>query len=205
MFKCTVCKKLHSTRVDYCDCGNDEFEEVLETASVQNSQPKLSVTPEQILSGAIFTACLVLSGWVWFGINPQKTVVPASEPHQEIQKEVKNIPPIDAIWDNTVSSGAPESPVSAYKSELQRALYSNLEDSIAIEEGRCRIEFRINKHGKLTNRRLVKEKGGNLFNNTIIKMMKNTSEVEAPPNGYAGMKFTADVFTENGVIKIKLR
>ena len=63
----------------------------------------------------------------------------------------------------------------------------------------------LNKNGKLTNRRLIKEEGGTLFNNEVIRMMKNTAKVDIPPTGFAGVKFTADVFTENGVIKIKLR
>lgn len=207
MFRCTVCKKLHSRSVEYCDCGNDMFEEVSESETLSSLQPKLTVTPQQILSGAIFAACLAASGWIWFGLNPQKTITPSEKPKQEIQNEVKNIPQIDDIWNDALPDTVMEThnPVSVYKSELQKALYSNLENIDVIEEGRCRIEFRINKNGKLTNRRLIKETGGNLFNNTVIKMMRKTSKVDAPPNGYAGIQFTADVFTENGVIKIKLR
>ena len=28
MFKCSECKRLYKDRVDYCDCGNNVFEEV---------------------------------------------------------------------------------------------------------------------------------------------------------------------------------
>ena len=31
MFKCSECKRLYKERVDYCDCGNNEFEEVQDT------------------------------------------------------------------------------------------------------------------------------------------------------------------------------
>ena len=94
---------------------------------------------------------------------------------------------------------------SFYKLKLQNTLYGNIETRDVIDNGRCKIEFKVNKNGKLTNRRLIKEEGGTLFNNEVIRMMKNTAKVDIPPTGFAGVKFTADVFTENGVIKIKLR
>ncbi len=202
MFKCTVCQKLHKTKVDYCDCGNDEFVAV---GSVAGSG--LSVTPEQVLSWGIFAVCIALSGWIWCGVNPPQKNVQQKPLEPKATAVVSNIPSIDAIWDDSLPDSAVEvqSPLSAYKSKLENSLYSNLETPDVIDAGRCRIEFKVNKSGKLTNRRLIKEEGGNLFNNEVIRMMKNTARVDVPPNGYAGVKFTADVFTENGVIKVKLR
>lgn len=202
MFKCTVCQKLHKTKVDYCDCGNDEFVEVGSTAG-----GGISVTPKQLLSWGIFTGCIILSGWVLFGFNPQPKHVQPKPLEPRTTAVASKIPSIDTIWDDSLPDSVIEvqSPLSAYKSKLENFLYSNLETPDVIDAGRCKIEFKVNKNGRLTNRRLIKEEGGNLFNNEVIRMMKNTAKVDAPPSGFAGVKFTADVFTENGVIRIKLR
>lgn len=202
MFKCTVCQKLHNTRVEYCDCGNDMFEEVAAFSS--DTKPKMNINPKQMLSYGIFAACIGLSGWVIFGMDSPAQKTPTVPPQKESAIEIKHIPPIDKIWDDSTAYNT-NSSIDAYKSELQRALYSNLEETSSIEEGRCRIEFKISRNGKLTHRRLYKEKGGNLFNNLVIRMMKRTTNVKVPPDGYHGMKFTADVYTENGEIKVVLK
>ena len=202
MFKCTVCQKLHKEKTDYCDCGNDEFTEAPSMAGYG-----ASVTPKQLLSWGIFAICIALSGWIWFGFSPQQKSVQQPSPQPENVKTIRNIPSIDKIWDDTLpdTAGSKDNPLSVYKLKLQNTLYGNIETRDVIDNGRCKIEFKVNKNGKLTNRRLIKEEGGTLFNNEVIRMMKNTAKVDIPPTGFAGVKFTADVFTENGVIKIKLR
>ena len=203
MFKCTVCQKLYNSRTDYCDCGNDIFEEV----SAVESKPSPTVNLQQLVSGAIFASCLALSGWIWFGTSsPKPSLQPASQT-QEIKKEVKNIPTIDKIWDNTpaYSSVNTNNPIVIYKSELQKTLYANLEETEIIDEGKCEIEFKVNENGKLTNRRIYKEKGGSQFNNLVVKMMRRTSSAEIPPDGYENSKFKAKIYTENGQIKISVR
>lgn len=206
MFKCTICQKLHNTRVDYCDCGNDTFEEIPDIQ--ENHSWKISLTPKQIFSAIIFLFCLIFSFWVLFGLNFKPT---AKTPEQRVNKsshQVKNIPQIDQIWDDTPPGGVDVSSINSldlYKSKLQKVLYSNLEVNEFFEDGRCVIEFNINENGKLSNRRLYKEKGSVIFNNNIIRMMKRTSNVSIPPSGYENMKFTADVYTKNGLIRIDLR
>lgn len=206
MFKCTICQKLHNTRVDYCDCGNDSFEEI---PDVQENQAwKISLTPKQIFSGIIFLFCLIFSFWVLFGLNFKSAGTNPEHKPDKIVHQVKNIPQIDDIWDDTppggISVGNTNS-LDLYKSKLQKALYSNLEVNEVFEEGRCVIEFNVNDSGKLSNRRLYKEKGSVIFNNNVIRMMKRTSNVSTPPSGYENMKFTADVYTKNGLIRIDLR
>ena len=44
MFKCKECGTEYKEKPDYCDCGNDTFEEIVPTAA---SQPKPEVTPKQ--------------------------------------------------------------------------------------------------------------------------------------------------------------
>lgn len=206
MFKCTICQKLHNTRVEYCDCGNDSFEEI---PDVQENQAwKISLTPKQIFSGIIFLFCMIFSFWVLFGLNFKSTGTNSERKPDKIVHQVKNIPQIDDIWDDTPPGGISVGNISSldlYKSKLQKALYSNLEVNEVFEEGRCVIEFNVNDSGKLSNRRLYKEKGSVIFNNNVIRMMKRTSNVSTPPSGYENMKFTADVYTKNGLIRIDLR
>ncbi len=206
MFKCTICQKLHDTRVEYCDCGNDVFEEVPDISEKQSW--KLSFTPQQLLSCIIFLICIIFSCWVMFGINFKASKQPHKNLTKQSAKQINDIPQIDEIWDDTPPGGVligNSTSLDLYKSRLEKALYSNLEVNEIFEDGRCVIEFKINEKGKLTNRRLYKEKGSMIFNNNIIKMMKRTSNVINPPSGYENTKFTADVYTSNGVIKIDLR
>lgn len=205
MFKCTICQKIHNSKVEYCDCGNDVFEEIPDIQDGNNW--KLSLTPRQLLSGVIFLFCISFSLWFLFGVN-LSSAKKSPEPVKKTSTQVKNIPSIDEIWDDTPPGGVAVeggSTLDLYKSKLQETLYSNLETSEIFEDGHCVIEFKINAKGKLSNRRLYKEKGSVIFNNNIIRMMKRTSNVSIPPSGYENMKFTADVYTQNGVIKIDLR
>lgn len=205
MFKCSVCQKLYSTRIGYCDCGNDIFDEVTESSPIQNSQ--FNLNPKQVLSGAIFVSCIALSAFIWFGDTPQEKSVPSIAKKTETVNEVKNIPPIDKIWNNTPAKNVskPYGTFANYKSELQKVLYSNLEETEILDEGRCEIEFKVNKDGKLTNRRIIKEKGGSQFNNLVLKMIKKTNSTEIPPEGYEDTQFKAKVYTENGFINVTLR
>lgn len=204
MFKCSVCQKLYNSETDYCDCGNDIFDEVSESLTIQNSQFKLN--PKQVLSGAIFASCIVLSALVWFGDTPHESV-PSIAKKTETVNEVTNIPPIDKIWNNTPANNVskPYGNLANYKSELQKVLYSNLEETEILDEGRCEIEFKVNKDGKLTNRRIIKEKGGSQFNNLVLKMIKKTNSTQVPPEGYEDTQFKAKVYTENGLINVTLR
>jgi len=210
MFKCTVCQKLHNTRVEYCECGNDELIEVSQT--YEASEPaKSSVTPQQVISYAVFCACLAASGWVWFGTDTPKahvnSVVSKQEAPQTTPQTTADIPSIDKLWDSTpayteASSG---SKIASYKTELQNALYANLEEKEIFEDGRCEIEFKVGADGKLSNRKIYKQQGGSGFNNLVLKMLKQTSKVSAPPSGYANVSYKASVFTENGQVKVLLK
>lgn len=206
MFKCTVCQKLHNTRVEYCDCGNDDFIEVSQASSAGETV-KPPVTPQQVISYAIFCACLAASGWVWFGTDSPNRHVNSVVSKPEIPAVSQNIPSIDKLWDSTpaYTEVKSDSKIAAYKTELQNALYENLEEKEIVDDGRCEIEFKVNSDGGLTNRKIYKEQGGSHFNNLVLKMLKQTTKVSAPPAGYGGTAYKAKVFTENGQVKVILK
>lgn len=203
MFKCTVCQKIHTTQVEYCDCGNDNFEKVTETP-LSLSPQNANLVPN-ILSGAIFASCILLSAYVIFFTGP-KGVKKIPEPVvQELENQTAEIPSIDSIWDSSLPISVTDgggSNIHIYKQALQNALYSNLETKKVDESGECEIEFRITKDGKLTNRKMYKKEGGKIFNNIVLNMLKATSEYKVPPENYTGEKFKAYVYTDNGTIKL---
>lgn len=98
MFKCSECGAEYKTKPDYCDCGNDSFEEIV-TTKKEFSSP-LKRYDIDIFSLSFFIICLILSALViMFFANPK--------PQTETQKVqppkpmVKQIPNIETFWDNT--------------------------------------------------------------------------------------------------------
>lgn len=204
MFRCTVCQKLHTSRVEYCDCGNDTFEEVAET--VYPARKVISV-PE-ILSWIFFTACIILSLYVIFFTGAKEVKKKPHQPVKASQTQSVQIPDIDKIWDNTpaaseISGGGSE--MDIYKKGLQNLLYSNLETKTSESPGECEVEFRIGSDGTLTGRKLYKRQGSKAFNKIVLNMLKKTSEYKTPPVDYTGEKIKAYVYTNNDEIKIFIK
>lgn len=207
MIKCTVCQKIYNTQVEYCDCGNDIFEEVLADMDSDIEKPVFKINAQQLLSGAIFAACLGLSGWVLFGIDsPRPSGKPVSQKAAPAVDKSK-IPSIDKIWDDTpaYSVHPVDSVFAAYKSELQKALALNLYNPANQESGECEIEFKVNKTGKLIDRKMYPKFGGASFNDEVMSMVKSTAYVTPPPSGYENIQYKARVYTEKGVIKVVVK
>ena len=104
MFKCTDCSKIYEKRPDFCDCGNNMFEQIAEPAQKQANSDKNSffseiknrfsrISLENRISGAIFVFLLILAAIPW--MIPVKTL-----PQNTDKKPVpvkKEIPQIDEI------------------------------------------------------------------------------------------------------------
>ena len=115
MYKCTECGTEFEVKPQYCDCGNDTFDEIKPAIDIPKPQQTKAPKPEpikikqkkktverksvDILSWAIFATCLMLSLIIIFFVgNPKEKIV------EEVQKEhvtVKNIPSIDKFWNNS--------------------------------------------------------------------------------------------------------
>lgn len=94
MYKCKDCGKEYKTKPDYCECGNNIFEE---TGIVL---PKKTLTLEQkseILSRIFFAICLIISIIIWL-IPTSKTEKHHTKPTPQV---TKSIPNIDTIWNST--------------------------------------------------------------------------------------------------------
>ena len=121
MFKCTECNAEYEQRPDYCECGNDNFEEVIEEdyydeeeydePAPRRSEPEM--TPEQLAElaeekkekikslialGVTLVLCILV-----FVIPPHK---PPKMQHvkEKVAKENIKLPSVDTYWDDTVPS-----------------------------------------------------------------------------------------------------
>ena len=50
MFKCLDCDKVYKEKPDYCDCGNNTFEEIITTLAAEPSKKTFSQQYPQIKS-----------------------------------------------------------------------------------------------------------------------------------------------------------
>lgn len=94
MYKCKDCGKEYKTKPDYCECGNNIFEEVGVVL------PKKTLTLEQkseIVSRIFFVICLIVSIIIWL-IPTAKTEKHHTKPTPQV---TKSIPNIDKIWNST--------------------------------------------------------------------------------------------------------
>lgn len=124
MYKCTECGTEYEIKPDYCDCGNDSFEEVatkkvaekIETPkTTPNSIPKINKKTEKPqyspldnlkksfdpISLSVFIICLILSVLTIFFVgNPDENNSTESKKNTSTE-QIINIPNIDLFWDNT--------------------------------------------------------------------------------------------------------
>ena len=118
MYRCTECYTEYAECPDFCDCGNDTFEEFFEEEyyepEVYAPKPKKKLTPEEaeelrveklekkkslIVAGvALFLAILII-----FVFPPHKKKK-MEKVKQKVAMEQVKIPSVDTFWDSTVQS-----------------------------------------------------------------------------------------------------
>ncbi len=131
MFRCKECGTEYDIKPDFCDCGNDIFEEIPGTVqkqapapSVQNqfqksvSEPKHKKTfneqyPEferlknsfDPISAVLFLICIIIGLCVIFLVgNPEPDNVSDTDKNKaEVKSETLNIPSIDTFWNNSTA------------------------------------------------------------------------------------------------------
>lgn len=105
MYKCIDCQKLYDIKPDFCSCGGNSFEltETEQAAYKTESEVAISsirekLSPQQIVSVAIFVLCLILAVIPWF----IKSAAPKiQEKTPVLEKQNVKVPDIDSFWDNT--------------------------------------------------------------------------------------------------------
>ncbi len=134
MYRCKECQTEYEIKPDYCDCGNDTFDEILPepvkplpspTSQInipKEMQPKATPQPQtqpqtqtqtktktsvDMPSLIIFLFCIIMSFIVIFFVgNPKEgeEIVKKEEP----VKADANIPNINSFWNNTLPKQEPE-------------------------------------------------------------------------------------------------
>lgn len=102
MFRCTDCGQEFEIKPDYCDCGNDLFEEIVkplpQPAQAFTPRPKVTRKPIDLPSLIIFFICIVLAILPWVFEDAEKQTSPTpSAPSKTV-----NIPSIDKLWKENV-------------------------------------------------------------------------------------------------------
>jgi len=211
MYKCKECKTVYKDKVDYCECGNNVFEEIEDIPqSVEETPQEILpggcvepapvrtqlMTPAQILSYAIFGFCCIFSlVFVMFlGPKPQESPQ-VSEQKTNVVK--RDIPQIDKIWNDTPAYTVHANvSIDIYKDNLKDVLSQNFKLAKFDGEGSCQIEFKVDSAGRLKDKKLIRNSANKPLENSAKKMLSNVSMVNPPPLSYDGSTFRL-VFVEH--------
>lgn len=111
MFECCDCKKIYKEKPDYCDCGNNFFNEIVEEKSsitplklrkekksFSQQYPQITkfIDSLDILSVCIFIVCIILSILSLIFIKPSEKI--ANPSVQKINNQASIMPSIDELW-----------------------------------------------------------------------------------------------------------
>lgn len=131
MYKCTDCKSEYEQKPEYCDCGNNLFEETatVKTSSIKDfpseqerlktdidnknteggflaQYPKINKCFKSIdvLSGSIFVVCIILSifAWLFIGSGPAQKHQAKKQVIKTQQTKITKIPKLDSFWNDTL-------------------------------------------------------------------------------------------------------
>lgn len=98
MFVCNECKKEYSDKPQYCDCGNDTFEEIITEKPKTDYLKKYNVSPFAL---SFFVICIVASILVLLFFPKIKDQTEQENTSQKVVKPITyNIPDIDSFWVN---------------------------------------------------------------------------------------------------------
>lgn len=111
MFRCTDCNAEYKIKPDYCDCGNNMFNEIPEQMPAHSYT---AIPAGQIISIIIFVFCLILAVIPW--TIPAQKSKPVSSP-AKLEKQEANIPDIDKIWNDKTAKALP--PITAQQTAAE--------------------------------------------------------------------------------------
>lgn len=218
MFKCLECNTLYKEKVDYCECGNNSFEEIPDVVRPKQEKPVekqaeqvvknetlvvKTVTVGEILSYVIFGFCCVFSFVYVFFLGPQ----PANKvevPEVKEEKVVEKIPSIDEIWNDTPAyTVSANVSMETYKNELLELLMENFSLPKFDGEGSCEIEFIVDSAGRVKNKKLIVNSANKPLENSAKKMLTAVKRVTQPPRTYEGEVFRLEFYELNNQYKLR--
>lgn len=144
-YRCKDCKAVYDEKPEYCNCGNNTFEEIAQDFEIQPAQKSYSKNfsdKNEIISWVFFVICLIFALLILFVIPNGK---PSEKhiPKQDVET-TKEIPDIENIWKEekhtqsqpAVSSPEPvvivrkiirkiEEPVTPVQNEASKSTFPN--------------------------------------------------------------------------------
>lgn len=216
MFKCSECKRLYKERVDYCDCGNNEFEEVQDTpqpsqkAAPANSPaaPELApILPVNLISIIVFSACCIFSLCfvLFLGPEPKKR---EKAPNTTEKVVVKDIPSIDKIWDDTPAYKVPADANvgwQSYEPGLINALLAKFSLAKYDGDGTCDIEFVLDRHGNLKKKKLYQNSANKPLLAATKKMLSSVRSYNPPPKDYDGSPLVFEFYEVDDTYSLRAK
>ncbi len=174
MFKCTLCNQEYEVKPQYCDCGNDSFEEIYETIKDEVKEPTLKTEIPQskiktkkkqvrfsqgdIISYIIFFICIILSilSIIFLGnTKPENELSTESKPQAE-QILNKDIPSIDKLWNDTppknISKSVKQTPI---KTTVVKNIQQTIQQSVKKQSPKIQA---IQKNNKPVQKPVVNNK-----------------------------------------------
>ena len=152
MFRCIECNAVFNEKPDYCDCGNDTFENLYvqsvppqpQMQPQQNqyyyTEPVASVAPpkkadiKQILSYVVFGICIVLSLFVWIFIGNGSSSGKSQANNTDIdQSNDSSIPGINQVWDSTPPKSQKQIGVKAPSAPKNSAILNSRMSTLSSE------------------------------------------------------------------------
>ncbi len=230
MYRCTECNAEYDEYPDFCDCGNDQFEEIIEEdLNKENNyndeedypaydedealtpkelaeieEEKLEKKKSLIAAGISLLLCFLII------LLPPHMKHKVQEDNTSVAKKIK-IPTVNSYWDDTLPNVpllnerfAGISPkLRDYLVSIGRQLNTKWSTSLVEQPGECLVQFILNKAGRLDVKTIISSSGNQNLDDSVSILLTNTYGFHNPPEDYNGEKiYILFSLDKNGVSKV---
>ena len=294
-FRCTDCGCEYENKPDYCNCGNNTFDEIIQkqtekpTPQLESTQPKrekIRIKKDfDYIGWGVFLTCIILAilSIMFLGNGMLKKAAEESKSQKPILQPKQNIPSIESIWKTSttpqpvqqttktttkpvvktqakqvkkvttskpvqkqpkqttqtqpikttpkvdvqkyipqtqtqpqpvvkpveqkpvVDLVAQQQELLQYKIALRNRIASKIDFTQVIGDGNCKVTFKINSSGTLTDRKFAQQSSNVSLNDVVYNAMMQNPAYKSPPEGYKNETLTLSVKIYGGNFEIDLR
>ena len=143
-------------------------------------------------------------------LSTRKTPSQKTEPKKVEQPKTETPKVTEQPKQETVEVKAPDTAklkkeLEAYKIELRNRIGKDINFGAVIGDGNCAVTFKIDKSGKLVNRKFSVQSKNNSLNDAVYAAVMGNPAFKEPPAGYAGEDLTLTVTMYGGNFEVKLQ